>query len=162
MLKLQLQYFGHLIRTDDSLGRSPILGKIEGRRRREHQRMRWLGSITDATDMNWSKLWEMVRDRGAECAAVQGVARSRARLGNWTTTAIPRHSSGFSVLPPSSAWREMALWATSLALVPGPSKEHLSSAQLMVLRHLRANEESFLISPWIQLVIHMDPTWTVF
>ena len=84
--------------------------------------------------------------------------QSKGSQGVGHDWAIPRHSSGFSVLPPSSAWREMALWATSLALVPGPSKEHLSSAQLMVLRHLRANEESFLISPWIQLVIHMDPT----
>ena len=65
MLKLKLQYFGHLMRTADSLEKSLMLGKIEGRRRRGCQRMRWLDGITDAMDMNFGKLWEMVRDEGA-------------------------------------------------------------------------------------------------
>ena len=77
MLKLKLQYFGHLMRTDDSLEKSPVLGKIEGRRRRGCQRMRWLDNITDAMNMNLGKLQEMVRDRGAWHAAVHGVAKSR-------------------------------------------------------------------------------------
>ena len=64
-LKLKLQYFGHLMHTDDSLEKSLVLGKIEGRRRRGHQRMRWLDGITDATNMNLGKLWEMVKDREA-------------------------------------------------------------------------------------------------
>ena len=78
MLKLKLQYFGHLMLTADSLEKSLILAKIEGRRRRGHQRMRWLDGITDATDMNLGKLWEMVRDR----EAWHGVTKSRTRLGD--------------------------------------------------------------------------------
>ena len=77
MLKLKLQYFGHLMRTDDSLEKSLILGKIEGRRRRGHQKMRWLDSITNAINMNLGKFQEMVRDREAWCAAIHGVAKSR-------------------------------------------------------------------------------------
>ena len=77
MLKLKLQYFGHLMQTADSLEKSLMLGKIEGGRRRGHQRMSWLDIITEAMDMNLGKVWEMLRDREAWHAAVPGVTRSR-------------------------------------------------------------------------------------
>ena len=76
MLKLKLQYFGHLMQRADSLEKTLMLGKIEGRRRRGRQRMRWLDSITDSTDMSLSKLWEMVKNREACSVAVQAVAKS--------------------------------------------------------------------------------------
>ena len=82
MLKLKLQYFGHLMRTDDSLEKSLMLGKNEGRRRRGCQRMRWLDGITQAMNMNLGKLREMVKGREAWCPAGHGVAKSRTRLSD--------------------------------------------------------------------------------
>jgi len=83
-LKLNIQYFGHLMQRADLLEKSLMLGKIEGKKRRRWQRMRCLASTTDSMDMNLSKLWEIVKDRGARCAAVHGIAKSWTQFSDNT------------------------------------------------------------------------------
>ena len=104
MLKLNLQYFGHLMWRTDSLERTLMLGKIEGRRRRRRQRIRWLDDIINPMDMSFSILWEVVKERKGWHAAVHGVTKTQTQLSNWTTTDTDRHRLFQSLLQTIMEW----------------------------------------------------------
>ena len=110
MPKLKLQYFGHLMWTTDSLEKTLMLGKIEGRRRTGWERMKWLDGITDSMDMSLSKLWELVMDREVWRAAIHGVAKCQTQLSDWTELKPPWHIIRMNIIKHNesshdSSWR---------------------------------------------------------
>ena len=130
MLKLKLQYFGHLMRRADSLENTLMLGKIESKKTRGWQWMRWLNSITDSMDMNLSKLWETVEDMKAWHAAVQGVAESQTQLSDWTTTIIMYKKNSACQLKRCTMWDWRVSFGTKWRLQPGDSASDSSERLL--------------------------------